>query len=239
MGLSCTHTQTISLVPLLASRLVLAHAEFLLYERPLLLSERAALPAVVPQWSSLSRVLHGPPRRWTITTLRRALLRDLAAHSPAPHHAADPGLRPAAMVALYASTIFTSALGSHYTLSLVGSPVPSPLSAPGYWTLHCRHCLPCAARGDWATAFLSNPTNRCYIAHILSWIHNGWLPSFHSLPDPFFFPNSASLALAPRSTAAEHAATVAFGAVLPGPSNSSPPSSAFNVITRSCTNSAS
>jgi len=71
--------------------------------------------------------------------------------------------------------------------------------------------------GDWRD--YDNTLNTCYIAVVLSWIHNGYLPLLQELPPPRQIHNSPSLLKAPTSIAAQHQSDVDNGYICPGESS--------------------
>lgn len=124
------------------------------------------------------------------------------------------------MTTQYTSVIASSALGHLYSRSLEGVEVQSKLHANRLWYYHRSHCgngclsLP----EDYESYRPLNINNDCYISHLLAWLHQGWLPAFNAIPQPFDMPNSKSLDLAPRSIEAEHQKYVEFGAYEEGTS---------------------
>lgn len=167
---------------------------------------------------------------WTAAALRRALLADIQKRrSPVPHPSdADPtsfipvrlhARQTAEMTHQYIDALLASPLAHLYSTRLEGTPASSPLKPNRWWHYHQQVCTTCTQLpSDWEEYRPLNHTNTCWFIHILAIIYHGWIPVFDRLPEPFSYPNSSSIHRAPSAVAAEHEKALAFGAVVPEPS---------------------
>jgi hypothetical protein len=197
--------------------------------RSLSLEEFTRLPTQVAdpgQWSAFQRVMHArrEDEAFTVTTLRRAVIRELNAMTAERKTGAPPPgnekERPStsdtpAMVDNYERIMEGSALKDLFTKDLSKDQQhTSPLSAEEHWHAHQGTCEQCKLLpSSWQQYRAQNHRNPCFISTLLAILHHGFVPAFEKEPAAFYFKNSSSLKQAPESVAAEQAKAVVFGAV--------------------------
>lgn len=200
--------------------------EYTVNARPLTDRDRAALPNLNPTTSSFAVVAPTLRQPWTASALRRALLADIQKRRN-PSSSTDH-TRPARLharqteqlVHQYVQALQASPLAHLYTTRLEGTPASSPLRPDRWWHYHRQACASCRHLPiEWEQYRPLNHHNTCWFSHILAILYHGWIPVFDRLPDPFSYDNSASIDRAPTAVAAEHEKALAFGAVVPEPSD--------------------
>lgn len=125
---------------------------------------------------------------------------------------------PAGMVAAYRRAMEGSLFSAEYTKKLADIPVCSPLNPEAWWIGHQRHCKSCLHFGNWEYVKEHNEYNPCYIADILSMIHNGVLLPFHTAPPESALRNYP-LDRAPSAVEKEHTRMLEEGVIKSGESH--------------------